>query len=417
MREVLTVFRFTFMEALRKKAFLILTAVILVLIVGGSMLVRGISSPKTEPPAGSGEPQVEKSYTCYVIDADSVLPEGIAALEQAFPQVAFIKGDAGKLQEYQAELQEDKSKSVMVIKAGTTLPELTVYISDFMNGIPYDQVAKVLKSTYLSKAFADAGVPSEMSQLALSDIPVNTEIVGKRDLSGYVLGIVLTMLMFFSIYYYGYFIAMSVAGEKTSRVMETLVVSAKPSRILLGKCLAVGILGLLQLSLFLGTAGVCFRFLLPENLTFDGLTLSLSSLSFSSVILVLLYFILGYALFAMINSVCGATVSRAEDLQVTMAPSVLLSMASFYLAYFGSVLPNSSEGYQKVMMYLPFTSPFTMPSRLLNEQIPPGEIAISLLLLAAGLVAVSLLSMRLYTASVLHYGERIRLKDLFKLQT
>mgnify|MGYP000494293366 CR=1 FL=1 len=55
------------------------------------------------------------------------------------------------------------------------------------------------------------------------------------DITGYILGVFMTIVMFFAVYYYGNGVAMSVAAEKTSRVMETLIVSAKPSRILAGK--------------------------------------------------------------------------------------------------------------------------------------------------------------------------------------
>mgnify|MGYP000594530332 FL=1 len=67
------------------------------------------------------------------------------------------------------------------------------------------------------------------------------------NLTEYVVGLLLTFVMFFAVYYYGYGVAMSISSEKTSRVMETLIISAKPSKILIGKCLAMGVLGLLQL--------------------------------------------------------------------------------------------------------------------------------------------------------------------------
>ena len=81
-----------------------------------------------------------------------------------------------------------------------------------------------------------------VSERAAQDVYKRQDIAGQMDLSGYALGLILTVLMFFAIYYYGYGVSMSVATEKASRVMETLVVSAKPSRLLIGKCLAMGCL-------------------------------------------------------------------------------------------------------------------------------------------------------------------------------
>lgn len=105
------------------------------------------------------------------------------------------------------------------------------------------------------------------SKAALTDLSYSSQIVCKMDVSGYAIGILLTIIVFFAVYYYGYGVAMSVASEKTSRVMETLVVSAKPSRILLGKCLAMGVLGLVQLLAFLVVGAVCFATIVPTGFT------------------------------------------------------------------------------------------------------------------------------------------------------
>ncbi len=251
--------------------------------------------------------------------------------------------------------------------------------------------------------------------MALGEVQLNLNTIAKMDLSGYVIGIVLIMIIFFAVYYYGYSVAMSVASEKTSRVMETLVVSAKPSHILLGKCLAMGVLGLLQLSLFLIVGGLSFALLVPSGFTIGGMPLALSSFTPLSAVLVLVYFVLGFALYAMLNSVCGATVSRIEDLNSAMMPAVLVSIISFYFAYFPLMMPGSSAS--RITALIPFTSPFVMPFRLLNETVPAMDILLSILFLLIAIVVISVISIRLYSASVLHYGQRLKLKDLFTLKS
>ncbi len=206
---------------------------------------------------------------------------------------------------------------------------------------------------------------------------------------------------------------MSVASEKTSRVMETLIVSAKPSRILLGKCLAMGTLGLLQLSVFIIAAALGYTFIVPNDFTISGVPLALSSFTPISAILILVFFILGYSLYAMINSVCGATVSRIEDLQSAMMPSVLISLISFYAAYMVLFLPDQTI--RRVISYIPFTSSFIMPFRLLNETVAALDIVISVVLLLVAIIVVSIVSVRLYSASVMHYGQRLKIRDLFRL--
>ena len=73
-------------------------------------------------------------------------------------------------------------------------------------------------------------------------------------------------------------------------------------------------------------------------------------------------------------------------------------------------------GIRRIVTYIPFTSPFIMPFRLLNENVPAIDIGISIVLLIAAIVLVSIVSVRLYSASVLHYGQRLKIKEIFKLK-
>lgn len=423
MRDILTVFRFTLRDGARKKAFWVTTIIVLVLIVGICCIPRvmelfsGGSTPEpgTETPGSStGEP-VEKTETCYLIDEQQLIPGAAEALAAALPQADVIAGEESQLDSYKAEAEEDGSIYIVQVLPSEqgALPKVQFYVHDILSGAPTDTVTAVLKTTYVSQALQSAGVSADMAALALSDMTYDMAIVGKMDMSGYVLGILLTMLTFFAVYYYGYGVAMSVASEKTSRVMETLVVSAKPSRILVGKILGMGVLGLLQMLMFLVVGALGYTLLVPEDFTIGGMPLALSAFTPASAVLILVYFLLGYALYAVLNSVCGATVSRTEDLNAAMMPTVFISLIAFYAAYMVMFIPN--EAAKRIVTYIPFTSPFLLPFRLLNETVPATDIAISLVLLVVCIALVALLSIRIYSASVLHYGQRLKLKDILKL--
>lgn len=423
MRDILTVFRFTLRDGARKKAFWVTTIIVLVLIVGICCIPRvmelfsGGSTPEpgTETPGSSAGEPAEKTETCYLIDEQQLIPGAAEALAAALPQADVIAGEESQLDSYKTEAEEDNSIYIVQVLPSEqgALPKVQFYVHDILSGAPTDTVTAVLKTTYVSQALQSAGVSADMAALALSDMTYDMAIVGKMDMSGYVLGILLTMLTFFAVYYYGYGVAMSVASEKTSRVMETLVVSAKPSRILVGKILGMGVLGLLQMLMFLVVGALGYTLLVPEDFTIGGMPLALSAFTPDSAVLILVYFLLGYALYAVLNSVCGATVSRTEDLNAAMMPTVFISLIAFYAAYMVMFIPN--EAAKRIVTYIPFTSPFLLPFRLLNETVPATDIAISLVLLVVCIALVALLSIRIYSASVLHYGQRLKLKDILKL--
>lgn len=262
-----------------------------------------------------------------------------------------------------------------------------------------------------------AGVKPEI--IAASQIPLSytEEAVGEMSITRYILGLVMTFVMFFAVYYYGYGVAMSVASEKTSRVMETLIISAKPSRILVGKCLAMGAVGLLQLGGLLVFGGLCYSFFLPEGFQIAGLDLSFSGFTFGTTEVLAVYFILGYTLYAVINSVCGAAVSKVEDLNSAMMPVSVIAIIGFYLGYFTSVAGGGSNVLSKLAVYLPISSPFAVPFKILTGDIKTVELAVSIGLLAGTILVVTVLSVRVYSASVMHYGNRLKWKDLKKIKT
>lgn len=420
MKDILTVFSFTLRDGLRKKAFQLTTILVLVLIVVACLIPRLIHSDGDTPPVEetpAGDSSGDYSQFCYLIDESGLVPGLQEALAAADPSTDFRTGQSGQLESYQEEIEKDKNITAAVILPGEAggLPKVIFYASDFLNSGPMETVKAMIKMVYVSHLLTEAGLPAGTAQLALGEVETELQMVNKMDLSGYLIGIVLIMIIFFAVYYYGYSVAMSVASEKTSRVMETLIVSAKPSRILLGKCLAMGVLGLLQLSLFLIAGGVCFTLIVPDGFTIGGMPLALSSFTPLSALLILVYFILGFALYAMLNSVCGATVSRIEDLNSAMMPAVLISMLSFYFAYFPLIMPGSSVS--RITTLVPLTAPFVMPFRLLNETVPTADILLSILFLLIAIVLIAAVSIRLYSASVLHYGERLKLKDLFRLKS
>ena len=109
MRDVLTVFRFTLRDALRKKAFILTTVIVLVLIVAGCTVLRVVDMNKSAPDTGTAEPApAEKSDTCYLIDDASLIPGALEALTAAQPTVDFVAGQSNKLNDYKAEVKPIK---------------------------------------------------------------------------------------------------------------------------------------------------------------------------------------------------------------------------------------------------------------------------------------------------------------------
>ena len=413
MKQIFTVFGYTFKIAARKKAFIISTAVIMAII----LVICSIPAMMLLVSGGNPDSLNEGVfYTCYYIDEDDVIPYGEIALFEALPNTVFWVGEAEKLDEYRAMIAEKSDVSVVVVEKTDGMPKITIYTRDFMSNLSTNAgtVCEVLSRKYIADTLKNDGISDETIKFTQSRLEYKTVSEKNISLSGYTMGIALISLVFFAVYYYGYGVASSIAGEKSSRVMETLIVSAPPKNILIGKCLGMGALGLCQFGGILIFAVLMMKLLIPADFSFMGESLSFEVFTPQNASLIVIFFILGYALYAVMNAVCGATVNKIEDLNTAMMPVMWISMLAFYFCYFTAMMGSNYDFLFRIAMYIPFSAPFIMPFALLNGMANTVDLLISATILIASIAAVTAVSVRIYTASVMHYGKRLKLKDAYK---
>ncbi|MBR2479542.1 MAG: ABC transporter permease [Clostridia bacterium] len=415
MKQILHVFAFTYKDGARKKAFIITTVVML-----AAILIL-CSAPRVLMAITGGDVDSITDgvfYTCYIADETGLFAQADAALYEKLPDTHFVFASPDEVEALRATIGDEAKISLIHI---TSDPEgkisVTLYAKDFLNGVAAktDVVSTVLSNVYSERIMSSAGISPDVIELSQTKLQCALVTEGGITVSGYALGMVMIMLTFFAVYYYGYGVAASVASEKSSRVMETLVVSVKPSRILVGKCLGMGVLGLTQFGGVILFALICGKLLIPEDFVFMGESLaSLSAFTPSSAMLILLFFVLGYMLYAFMNAVSGASIDKIDDLNSAMMPVMIISMCAFYFSYFTVIMGTTYDYMVKLAMYIPFSAPFVMPFVLLNGEASTADILISLAILAVTITLVTVLSVRVYTRSVMHYGKRLKIKDALK---
>ncbi len=413
MRNIFTVFAYTFKIAARKKAFILTTVIIMALVLVLCSVPRLLNAFTGGDPDSLTEGAF---YRCYYIDEEDMIPHGEIALYNEMKNTFFPVGELSRLDEYRAEINDDATVSVIIVENVDGAPHIRVIARDFMSNMSTstETVTEILSREYIKRTLAESGVSTELIDFSQSRLPVSVEPEKNIALAGYTMGIVMITLVFFAVYYYGYGVASSIAGEKSSRVMETLVVSTSPRNILIGKCFGMGALGLCQFGGILLFAVICIKLLIPADFAFMGESLSFDVFTPVNASLIVLFFILGYALYAVLNAVCGATVNKIEDLNTAMMPIMWTSMAAFYFSYFTAIMGTNYEFLFKIAMYVPITAPFIMPFALLNGMASTADILISAAILLVSIAAVTALSVRIYTASVMHYGKRLKLREAYK---
>ena len=221
----------------------------------------------------------------------------------------------------------------------------------------------------------------------------------------------LSLVLFYAIYFCAYQVSSSITTEKTSKIIETLVTSTTPKIIVLGKTIGIGIVGLLQISAMVVVALVSKKLFLEEGML-DGI-IDFSTITPFLGLITALYFILGYAFYALLYALTGSTVSKPEDVQSANGPVAIVAVIGFYLAYFTMMNPTSELN--KIAAILPMSSPFCMPFRVMMGIATTQEICISLAVILVTIVVIAKVSVKIYSQAILNYGNKLGIKDMMKM--
>lgn len=205
-----------------------------------------------------------------------------------------------------------------------------------------------------------------------------------------------TLATFFFLQVWGAFLMMGVIEEKSTRVVEVLLSHITPRTLLTGKILGLGILALGQLMIIV--IGIAVGLLAVQDI-------EIPSGVWSSVPLLLVTFILGYAFYAAMFAALGSTVSRQEDAQTAQLPAMLPLLVGYGIAFSSFGSPDSMA--VTIASLIPFTSPVVLPFRVALADPPVWQIGLSLAILAVSAPLMLRLAGQIYQTTLLNIGSRI----------
>ena len=253
-----------------------------------------------------------------------------------------------------------------------------------------------LRSAGLSEAQALAALAPPVIPVAVLE-PTARTIERNRDLLAVGLIALLTVLVF-----YGQAVAQGVTEEKSSRVVELLLTTLSPRRLLAGKVLGIGLLGLAQLTLAGGAALVAGRLAGGAGLP---------SAAPETVALVLLWFVLGYVFYSVAFAAAGALVSRQEDLATAMTPITVLLIGAFYLALIVSN-GNPNGTMAQIAAFVPPFSPMVVPARMVLGDMTATGLALAIAIDLVATAGLIVLAARIYERAILRIGAPVKLGRL-----
>lgn len=410
MRDLWIVASYTIKDMLKKKTFIISNLIIFIIIIVGFNVPNILSMfTGNENSEGSSLPKT------LIVDKENVFEGSLDTLNTMDLGNKFeITNEDISIDEVKSKIVNGEVDDAIIVNEDNNKLNIQYIVENMamMNNEVPETVTNILTSAYTNLQISKLGLTQEQLASITPNFSFELQQAEEQEVKGNLLVIMLlSLVLFYAIYFCAYQVSNSITTEKTSKIMETLVTSTSPRTIVLGKTIGIGIVGLLQVVAIVAVALICAYVCLPEGMLSS--VLDLSQITPTLGVLTVVYFILGYATYALLYALTGSTVSKPEDVQSANGPVAIIAVIGFYLAYFTMMNPTSDLNV--FASIFPFSSPFCMPFRVMMGVATPTQIAISIVVLLITIVVVASVSIKIYSNAILNYGSRVSLKDMINM--
>jgi ABC-2 type transport system permease protein len=317
-----------------------------------------------------------------------------------------------ELQSEKEKLKKGKVKGIVVIDKKDLEPVVTYYYNNQPNVSAIGIMQVTLQSQYQSAVIDKEKIEDHAAQALLKPVELQMENVNNSKMMGLVY--VFAMFMYIFILTFGQMIAQGIAAEKASRVMEILITKAKPIAIMYAKIISTMVAGLVQIVIVAGAfvTAKLIGWISSDKTSIFSMPIDLSFLSVKMLSLFMVYFILGFILYAMLFAAASSFISRIEDLGTILMPIILLLVAALFIAM--QCMSNPTSTIVRVSSYIPLFSPVVTFSRMTMGEAPWYEIVITIAELILCIAILLRVSTKMFVSGVMHYGKKMNLIQAFK---
>lgn len=272
----------------------------------------------------------------------------------------------------------------------------------------------VLQQIYQMNAMINSGMtPEQAGEVMKIQITSEVESLGKDQTENFFYTYIMIFALYMVILLYGQMVATNVATEKSSRAMELLVTSANPTSMMFGKVLASCIAGLVQIVAIFGSAVAFYQ--INKSYWGDNFIIkSIFNIPPELLIYMLIFFVLGFLIYAFMFGAVGSTASRLEDINTSVMPITIIFIVAFVVVMTSMSSGDVDNTLMTVCSYIPFTSPMAMFTRIAMSTVPLYEIVISIAILIASTAGIGVLSAKIYRVGVLLYGTPPKITAILK---
>ena len=407
MKQFWKILKFELKGYLKNKVFVGITAFLVLAIAVVMFIPNLIAAMKTE---GDDVAPSELPVMAVYAEDGELLQLVHTYFTEAFPDYE-VKTAEGSVEDLQAQITAGEVECAFVMNS---VSSYTYYVNNLsMYDTNAALASEVLQEVYRVLAMLQSGLlPEQVNGILSVQIESETVTLGKDQVQNYFYTYIMIFALYMVILLYGQMVATNVATEKSSRAMELLVTSAKPTNMMFGKVLASCIAGLTQLVLVFGSAILCYN--INKAHLSNPIIASIFDMPIELFVYMLIFFVLGFLIYAFLYGAIGSTASKLEDINTSVMPITFLFIIAFFIVMFSMTGGSVDTVLMKVCSYIPFTSPMAMFTRICMSTVAWYEIAISIAVLIGSTVGVGILSAKIYRVGVLLYGTPPKIGTILK---
>ncbi len=302
------------------------------------------------------------------------------------------------------------------VQPGQAVPEATYVSRGSADFIGADKMQGAIGDALVREALMKHGVASAQADELLRDVDLKTqqvkngEAVASDASKGFWGAYIMAFILYFAVVFYGMNVAHSVVAEKTSRVFEVLLATAKPESLMAGKLLGVGAAGLTQMAVWITAVLLLSASAVGAELGQGGL--AAYGVTPVQLVFFILYFLLGFFFYSALSAGFGATVSQESEVQQFSMILVMPQLVGLILMVY--ILGNPSAWPVVLLSLFPPCTPIVMCLRMSAMVVPWWQLALSVVLMVAATYGVLWIASRIYRVGILMYGKRPTLPEMIR---
>lgn len=411
MRNFLVVLNFELRETLKKKSMIITTIVLAVIsfiiacipmfasFLGNDLRTDGANNPGSETPEVTEKAHFDAAYTFANTKDYTILLDYIDIDE------ADVVADEATLKQM---VENGDVEAGFVISSLSSFKHVTIDQSvTNQDAMTFEGILRTVNAEII---FGEYDLDINFIYETINN-PIEVELItlGKNSLLGMPIGFIIMFVLYMIILLYGNSVSSSVAREKDSRTMELLITSTDTKQLILGKVLAAGLAGVIQMSVIM--LGFVLGFVISKGYYPEILLAMLQGqMSLDVIAVYAIFSVSGYILYLFIFAALGSLVSKVEDVAGVTTPITMLFVIAYLVASMSMQMPDSTI--TTISSYIPFISIFTMPIRYMLTSVSMIDVFISLAIMLVTCYLLSILSIKIYRYGSLNYGNRLKLRSV-----